>query len=133
VPQSSELQAQETEMAHNIPEPSAANRRRLKRKYMLFKIPAYDAQTRRFIGLVQDITEKGLQLFGVEVEINSRKRLIVQASDYVKSAPLHFEVQCRWTRKESPLGYFVTGLEITSINEDSRSALLHLIESLTIG
>ena len=120
-------------MAQYRPDPDDDNRRRLKRKYMLFKIPAYDAQSRRFIGLVQDITEKGLQLFGVEVEINSKKTLIVQASDYVKSGPIHFEAQCRWTRKDSPLGYYVTGFEITSINNESRKALLMLIESLTIG
>ncbi len=120
-------------MSQESPDLKPENRRRHKRTYVLFKLPAYDADTRRFLGLVQDIAEKGIQLFGVEVEVNSKKTLIIQASDYVKSGPLHFEAECRWTRKESSQGYYSSGFEITSINEESRKALLKLIESLTIG
>lgn len=109
------------------------NRRRFKRKYMMFKIPAYDAETRRFLGLVQDINEKGVQLFGVGVEVNVHKTIIVQTSDYLKESPIHFEAQCRWTRKENPQGYFVSGFEITAIGDEARRTLLRLIDVLTIG
>ena len=64
--------------AMSLPE----NRRRQKRKYMLFKIPAYDARTRRFLGLVQDINEIGVQLVWVKVEVNSTKHMIVQVADF---------------------------------------------------
>ncbi|MEW6111245.1 MAG: PilZ domain-containing protein [Thermodesulfobacteriota bacterium] len=120
-------------MSADNPVFEASNRRRFSRKYMLFKIPAYDAQSRRFLGLVQDISEKGVQLFGVEVGVNARRTLIIQASDYIKGAPLQFEAQCRWTRKESTQGYYVSGFEITSIGEESRRNLGRLIEFLTIG
>ncbi len=85
------------------------NRRKFKRKYMLFKIPAYDAETRRFLGLVQDITEQGIQIFGVKVDADATKTLIIQASDYIKSTPVHFEAVCKWTRRENPQGYYVSG------------------------
>ncbi len=109
------------------------NRRQFKRKYMLFKIPAYDAQTRRFLGLVQDITEKGVQLFGVKVEADSTKTLVIQASDYVKSSPLFLEVVCRWTRKENPQGYYVSGFEILRISEEAKKNLAKLIDFVTLG
>jgi hypothetical protein len=109
------------------------NRRKVKRKYMLFKIPAYDAQTRRFLGLVQDINEQGVQLFGVKVEAQEQKDLIIQASDYIKSTPLHFQAVCRWTRKENPQGYYVSGFEITEISEEVRKNLLRLMEFVTLG
>lgn len=109
------------------------NRRRFRRKYMLFKIPAYDAQTRRFLGLVQDIAEKGIQLFGVRVEVDSTKTLIVQASDFIKSSPLYFDAQCRWARKESPQGYYVSGFEIVNITDDARRSLIRLMEFVTLG
>lgn len=112
---------------------SGENRRRLERKYMLFKIPAYDAKTRRFLGLVQDINEKGVQLFGVKIEADSTRTLIVHASEYVKTSPLYFEAQCRWTRKESNQGYYVSGLEIVQISAEARKGLRSLMEFVTLG
>lgn len=109
------------------------NRRRLKRRYMLFKIPAYDAKTRRFLGLVQDINEKGVQLFGVKIEANSSRTLIIHAADYVKTSPLYFEAQCRWTRKESNQGYYVSGLEIVEISAEAKKGLRSLMEFVTLG
>jgi hypothetical protein len=109
------------------------NRRRSKRKYMLFKIPAYDAKTRRFLGLVQDVTEGGVQLFGVQVDRGSTMTIIVQASDYLKTAPLHFEAICRWASRENPHGYYVSGFEITSISEEAKKSLLKLMDFIAIG
>jgi len=109
------------------------NRRKSSRKYLLFKIPAYDATTRRFLGLVQDIAESGVQLFGVKVDVNTTRTLIIQASDYIKSAPLHFDAICRWSRRENPQGYYVSGFEIVSITPENRKALLRLMEFITLG
>lgn len=109
------------------------NRRRFKRKYMLFKIPAYDAKTRRFLGLVQDVTEGGVQLFGVQVETGAHMTIIIQASDYIRSSPLRFEAVCRWTSRENPHGYYVSGFEISSISDEAREGLLRLIEFVALG
>jgi hypothetical protein len=109
------------------------DRRKSKRKYVLFKIPAYDAETKRFLGLVQDINETGVQLFGVKVDVNATKTLVIQASDYVKGAPLIFEVTCRWTRRENPQGYYVSGFEIANISDESKNNLLKLIEAVAFG
>jgi hypothetical protein len=112
---------------------SVENRRKARRKYLLFKIPAYDAETRRFLGLVQDISETGVQLFGVKVEVNATKSLVIQASDYVKSSPLHFDAVCRWSRRENVQGYFVSGLEIVSINAEVKKNLMKLMEYVSLG
>ncbi len=112
---------------------SGENRRKHKRKYMLFKIPAYDAKTKRFLGLVQDINEQGLQLFGVKVETDLTVALIIQAADYVKSSPLHLDAVCRWTRRENPHGYYVSGFEIVSISEEAKGALNQLMKLVTLG
>jgi hypothetical protein len=109
------------------------NRRKFRRKYMLFKIPAYDARTRRFLGLVQDITEGGVQLFGVKVESGSTMTIIIQASDYLKTSPLHFEAVCRWASRENPHGYYVSGFEIVSISEEAKKNLAKLMDFVAIG
>lgn len=112
---------------------SVENRRKFKRKYMLFKIPAYDAKTRRFLGLVQDINEEGVQLFGVKVNVGEVRGIVVQASDYLKTPPLHFQAQCRWTKKENPLGYHLCGFQITAISPESKQNLMKLMEFVTLG
>ncbi len=109
------------------------NRRREKRKYLLFKIPAYDAQTRRFLGLVQDITEQGIQLFGVKMDTNAERTLIIQASDYIKTSPLHFDAICKWTRRENPQGYYVSGFEIVESAQRSERTSSKLMEFITLG
>jgi len=109
------------------------NRRRHRRRYMLFKIPAYDANTRRFLGLVQDVTEAGVQLFGVHVETGLRMTIIVQASDYIKAPPLYFEAVCRWTARENPHGYYCSGFEIVGITEEARGNLNRLMELVALG
>jgi hypothetical protein len=119
----------EKEMAMEDPE----SQRRHARKYILFKIPAYDAQTRRFLGLIQDISESGVQLLGAQVAAGTSKNIIVQPSEYVKAPPLHFEAICRWCRKETPDGYHMSGFEITSIDEVNRAQLFKLMELMTLG
>jgi len=109
------------------------NRRRHRRRYMLFKIPAYDAQTRRFLGLVQDVTEAGIQLFGVQVELGTRLTIIVQAADYTRTAPLQFDAVCRWTARENPHGYYCSGFEIIGITEEGKENLTRLIELVALG
>jgi hypothetical protein len=124
---------QEEEMSGDNPTGSWENRRKFKRRYMLFKIPAYDAKTRRFLGLVQDITEGGIQLFGVQVDAGSTMTIIIQASDYIKSSPLHFDAVCRWTTRENPHGYFVSGFEIVTISEEAKKNLAKLMEFVALG
>ncbi len=117
----------------SLTESAVEDRRKSKRKYVLFKIPAYDAETKRFLGLVQDINETGVQLFGVRVDVDTTKTLVIQASDYVKGAPLIFEAVCRWTRRENPQGYYVSGFEISNISDESKRNLLKLIEAVAFG
>jgi len=109
------------------------NRRKFRRRYMLFKIPAYDAKTRRFLGLVQDVTEGGVQLFGVQVDAGSIKTLIIQGSDYIKSSPIFFDAVCRWTTRENPHGYYVSGFEIVTISEEAKKNLLKLMDFVSLG
>lgn len=116
-----------------IPDDDPARLRRHERKYILFKIPAYDAQTRRFLGLIQDISESGVQLLGAQVENGVSKSIIIQPSEYVKGPPLHFVAVCRWCRKESPDGYHISGFEITQIDEINRANLIKLMELMTLG
>ena len=109
------------------------DRRRYRRKYMLFEIPAYDAETRKLIGVVQDINERGLQLEGYEVEKNASKAIVLDISSYLKGSRLSLIAQCRWCRQEGPPGNYASGFEITAIAEDQKKSLLKLIDAMALG
>ncbi len=118
-------------MSFDNPEGSES-RRKVTRKYTMFKIPAYDAETKRFLGLVQDLSEHGIQLLGINMDVNSTKMMIIQAADYVKGRPISFEAVCRWVRKEDPEGYYASGFEIVNITEETRKNLISLMEYVTL-
>ncbi len=120
-------------MGEQNQEAKGQDRRRYRRKYMLFEIPAYDAETRRLIGIVQDINERGLQLSGYEVEANTAKAIVLDISSYLKDSRLNFVAQCRWCRREGPPGNYASGFEITAITEDNRKSLLKLIHAMALG
>jgi len=128
----SNRKVQELEMNHDDDSEDYESRRKFKRKYTLFKIPVYDAETKRFLGLVQDLSESGVQLLGVNIDVNSKKTLIIHADDYVKGNPISFEAVCRWVRKEDPQGYYVSGFEITYMLDDTRRNLMSLMEYVTL-
>jgi hypothetical protein len=74
-----------------------------------------------------------VQLFGVKVDVGTTKGIIIQASDYLKTPPLHFQAVCRWVKRENPLGYHLSGFEISSISTESRENLYKLMEFVTLG
>ena len=108
------------------------SRRRFRQKYTMFKIPVYDAETKRFLGLVQELSEQGVQLLGINMDVDSIRTMIIQAADYVKGPPISFEAVCRWVQKEDPQGYYVSGFEIVNIKEETRKNLISLMEYVTL-
>lgn len=68
-----------------------------------------------------------------KIEADTSKTLIIQVSDYVKAPLYTFDAVCRWTKRENPQGYYISGLEITSISEDAKKKLAKLMEFVTLG
>ncbi len=118
----------------NMTAGSAANRRKFVRRFLLFKIPVYDSETRRFVGLIQDISEGGIQLFGVKVQADAEKKLILQAAQLLShGGVLRFDAVCRWSRRETPQGYYLSGFEFTRIDKETKERLGALIDEVALG
>ena len=108
------------------------SRRKFKRKYALFKIPVYDAKTKKFVGLMQDLSEQGIQLLGIKINVNSTMTMIVEPAGYVKGPPISFQAVCKWVREEGSQGYYVSGFEILNISDETLTNLIDLMESVTL-
>ncbi|HTY24130.1 MAG TPA: PilZ domain-containing protein [Desulfomonilaceae bacterium] len=111
---------------------SGESRRKFKRRYAMFKIPVYDAKTKKFVGLMQDLSEQGIQLLGIKVDVNSTMTMIVDPAGYVKGPPISFQAVCKWVREEGSQGYYVSGFEILNISNKTRDDLIDLMETATL-
>jgi hypothetical protein len=87
----------------------------------------YEAVNPEVIGTVRKITEKQLEVVGIEAGFDETKTLIIMIGRHMKVEPVFLKAKCRWCRKEPPGGQHVAGFEITSISEDNLRELKKLI------
>lgn len=104
----------------------------LARNYLAFPLPVYDAESLLVQGDIVDITEKGLQVAGIEVEPQETKSFLIRPDEFHDIYPFVFEARCQWARRKDPDGQHVAGFEIVDISELGLEELRRLIEMLTI-
>ncbi len=106
------------------------DRRLLKRRFVLFSFPVYVADDLDEEGLVNDITDKGLQVSGIQTGVGEAKSLLIRADEFADIYPFVFEATCRWINPENERGEFAAGFEITNISEGGLAELHKLIKML---
>jgi hypothetical protein len=106
------------------------DRRLMKRRFVLFSFPIYIADDLEVEGLVNDITEKGLQVAGVTVDVGDAKSLLIRADEFADIYPFVFEATCRWINPANERGEYTAGFEITHISEGGLEELRKLIQML---
>ncbi len=106
------------------------DRRSWKRRFVLFSFPVYEADDLEEEGLVNDITENGLQVSGIKSRIGEAKSLLIRADEFADIYPFVFEATCRWINPENERGEFAAGFEITNISEGGLTELRKLIKML---
>jgi len=106
--------------------------RRLPRNYLVIPIEVYDGNDASNKGVIRDLTEKGLGIFGVRSALDQVKRLVIPPSDLNMVGSVSFEAKCRWTKKDEQ-GEYLSGFQIVSIEEKDLDTLRKLIEELSFG
>lgn len=104
----------------------------LARNYLAFPVPVYEAQSLLVKGEIIDITEKGLQVVGIEVEPKETKSFLIRADEFHDIYPFVFDARCQWVKREDPDGRCVAGFEIVDISDLGLEELRRLIGVLTI-
>ncbi len=104
--------------------------RQATRGYLLFTIPVYDTEALEKEGWILDITEKGLQLNGIEAEVGQTKSLLIRADEFHDIYPFAFDAVCRWINAGDDQEGI--GFEITDISETGLNELRKLLKLLTI-
>jgi hypothetical protein len=102
------------------------------RHYPFTNLSVYDESNPHAVGIVLDITRKGLRVRGIEARVGEIKRLIVTAKRLFKLAPITMEVVCRWSEGDTQ-DCSDNGFEITRLSKADALELRELIQTLTFG
>jgi hypothetical protein len=84
-------------------------------------------------GRLQEVTERGLTITGIEARIGENKSFVVPCREFLKVDELHFEAKCLWIKRHRATREWSAGFQITKINRESLAQLRELIKILTLG
>ncbi len=107
--------------------------RAVPRNYMFFTIPIFDVDDLYVEGIVNDISEKGLQVEGVETFVGDARTFLIRADEFADVFPFAFEAICRWIGNDGDSGAPLAGFEITNISEGGVSEIQKLVQLLGLG
>jgi len=114
-------------VSHDLP-----HMRALPRCYIFREVCVFDSKAPGKEGKVNDMTENGLQLAGIESQIGEVRSLTV-VSDHARTrTKVRFDAICRWVQNENDFGESVAGFEISRIADGELLRLRRLIQELTL-
>lgn len=108
------------------------NVRKIPRNFPAFPLPIYETANMHVEGSVRDITEKGLQVSGIEARPEETKEFVIRADEFQDIYPIVFQAVCRWTTNGAGTNGSVAGFEITDLSAEGTREIRNLIRSLTL-
>lgn len=104
-------------------------RRRHKRRHLIYYLEVFDDATDRLIGHVVDMTVKGIMLMSEEpFELNSTLRLRIDLPAETRGkTQLKFDATSLWTRKDVNPDYHCTGFELHDVSLDDLNTIKRVI------
>ncbi len=86
-------------------------------------VPLRDLEDSK-IGVLRDISEKGLRVAGIDVSVGQVKIFQIPIEMFVGSAPLAVTAQCKWLETKGKVKqYVVAGFEIIGLTDSDSKAL----------
>ncbi len=110
-----------------------ARARSAPRNYMFFTIPIFDVDDLYTEGIVNDITEHGLQVEGIEASVGDARTFLIRADEFADVYPFAFEAVCRWVNNNAESETPLAGFEIVNISDGGRVQIQKLVQLLTLG
>ncbi len=105
------------------------DRRKFKRRLLVYNLDVFDAQTNAPLGRMVDITPEGMMLVSARpVEVDSVLHLSVELPSEIFSAKrVNFTAIAHWCRHDINPELFDTGLEFTDISDKNIETVVGLI------
>jgi hypothetical protein len=106
-------------------------RRRLPRNYLIVALPVFDATDYDIHGIINDISEQGLQVSGIRTEVGEVRSLLIDPEEFAKLQPIQFDAVVRWAKNNDQSGEYLAGFEITDMTDDALTKVRELIDLLS--
>jgi hypothetical protein len=108
----------------------ADERRRIPR--VRYTVSIYELRRLDVEGTVRDITEHGVGVLGMKVEVGEVKTFIIPVEEIPEIDAVIFRAACKWTFTDEQ-DLRLSGFEITEISEENLGHLRKLIRFLMEG
>jgi hypothetical protein len=105
--------------------------RNLRRCYTTFFVPVYDLDDLGTEGQLNDISEAGLNVSGIEATPGEEKTLLLRPGGVSGIKSLRVKAVCRWCKVQAD-GKTFCGFEVANWPPEAKEALPKLIGSLTM-
>jgi hypothetical protein len=103
---------------------------RLPRKEIYIPLPVRDEANPLVLGLVMNLSERGLGIKGLQAEVDEIKRFVIKPEKFLDVNSVTLKAKCRWVQPSDDPQEIMSGFEIVSIAERELKKLKHLIQTL---
>lgn len=100
---------------------------------VVVRLPIYDLGTGS-VGLLRDISEKGLRVAGIEVGVGQIKTFQIPLDIFMQADPLLIFAECKWTKtRRKRQEYVVAGFEIIDLSANDSDTLQDFMSVLLLS
>ena len=110
------------------------NRRKFKRKYLVYPIRIFNPNTNRLIGFVENITIEGMLLkAGQPFPTNQTYQLkMLLGEETYKTGYFKFSAECKWWDKDNFTGFYNIGFQLKDVSFEGSQVLDLIIHKFCI-
>lgn len=106
-------------------------KRKLKRRHLIYYLRTYDRTTQALLGHLVDITPEGIMLISekaLAVGENYSMRISLPEDIFGKNE-IDFEAHSQWCRRDINPDFFDTGFELIELTQADREIIEHMIDN----
>jgi hypothetical protein len=107
------------------------DRRKLKRRYLMFYSRIFDRKTGSLIGYLSDITIEGMMIISedpLQTGVVHKLRMDLP-EDIFGRGHLDFEAYCIWSHQDVNPNFYIAGFKLEELKEEDKGIVEKIIES----
>lgn len=106
-------------------------RRKLKRRYLMFYSRIFDRRSGALIGYLSDITIEGMMVISevpLETGLVSRLRMDLPEDIFDKNH-MDFEALCIWNRQDVNPNFYISGFKLIGLSDSDKQTIERIIDA----
>jgi hypothetical protein len=101
------------------------------RHHLGISLPVHDAARAANQGVISDLSDAGVGVRGLEVQVDEIKTLVIPADEFFRVGPVIFQAMCTWFREKEEENAHAAGFKVVEVLKGSLKELRTLIHGLT--